>query len=326
MNPQFIPAKYLSNSHLQTLWPSLFRPRLSLVRQRERINTADADFFDVDWYGGGDKGTVVLLHGLTGSSRSHYILGLQGVLADAGYRVAAMNFRGCSGACNLTAGSYHAGFTDDIEQLYQLIADRYIDHPVFMIGFSLGGNMMLKWLAEYATSARIEAAMAVSVPYRLNVCADRIDQGFSKVYRYHLISTMKRLLASKKKFFAARGLTEPLERLNALGDLRKVSTFWQFDNQVVAALHGFNGVNDYYAKCSSISFLKDVRVKTLLINALDDPFMTSTVFPDKADLANDMRLLITDKGGHAGFIAEMGGAKPEYWLESMALNFLQGVV
>jgi len=320
LNPFTAPLGF-SNPHIQTLWPSAFRPGIKLQRQRERIDTEDNDFFDVDWYGAGQRGVVILLHGLTGSSQSHYILGLQRVLADAGYRVAAINFRGCSGESNLKAGSYHAGFTDDIDRLYQLVRMRYRDLPVYSVGFSLGGNMMLKWLAEKASKLQIEAAMAVSVPYRLASCADRVDQGFSKVYRYHLISAMKQHIAEKKRYFAQQGIEDELARLNALGDLRKIRSFWQFDHQVVAALNGFDDVHDYYAQCSSFGYLKNIRVETLLVNALDDPFMNESVLPQEAELANNMRLISPENGGHVGFMMKQQG-RLGYWLESLALCFL----
>jgi len=321
MNNSFVPPIGFSNPHIQTLWPSAFRLAISLNRQRERVWTQDGDFFEVDWYGDGQQGVVMLLHGLTGSSQSHYILGLQRVLANAGYRVVAINFRGCGGEHNLTAGSYHAGFTDDIDQLYQLIRTRYTGLPIYSIGFSLGGNMMLKWLGENASAIGVNGAMAVSVPYRLAACADRVDQGFSKVYRYRLISTMKKQLASKKRFFAKQGLSHELGRLKALGDIRDIKTFWQFDHRVVAALHGFDDVHDYYARCSSVSYLKAIKTKTLLVNALDDPFMTPDTLPNTQELAANTRLITTAKGGHVGFMAKKGRGL-EYWLESLALNFL----
>jgi len=324
MSSEFTPPRGFANPHIQTLWPSAFRPTINLIRQRERLLTKDNDFFEVDWHGGGQKGVVMLLHGLTGSSNSHYILGLQRVLADAGYRVVAINFRGCSGLHNLKAGSYHAGFTDDIEQLYQLIKVRYAGQPVYSIGFSLGGNMMLKWLGENASNIDVKAAIAVSVPYRLAACADRIDQGFSKLYRYHLISVMKKQLANKKRFLAVQGLKHELERLDMLGDLRKIKTFWQFDHRVVAALNGFDDVHDYYAQCSSVSYLKNIKTRTLLVNALDDPFMVPAALPIKQELASDTRLITPKQGGHVGFIMNKGWVL-EYWLESLALKFLSKV-
>ncbi|MEW5011957.1 MAG: alpha/beta fold hydrolase [Cycloclasticus sp.] len=321
MLSSFIPPRGLSNPHIQTLWPSAFRPAIKLRRQRERIDTEDNDFFEVDWYGTGRRGVVILLHGLTGSSRSHYILGLQSVLADDGYRVAAINFRGCSGTINLKAGSYHAGFTDDIDQLYRLIRQRYPSLPVYSMGFSLGGNMMLKWLAEKGSSLRLEAAMAVSVPYCLASCADRVEQGFSKLYRYHLISALKQQLADKKRYFAQQGISDELARLNSLGDLREIRSFWQFDHQVVAALNGFDDVHDYYAQCSSLGYLKNIQLETLLINALDDPFMSRSVLPKEHELGKNMCLINPENGGHVGFMMKQQG-RLAYWLESLALCFL----
>lgn len=192
MANEFLATKWLSNGHIQTLWPFMFRQSPELKRSRERFHTPDNDFFDVDWYGEEKNGIVILLHGLTGCSSSHYILGLQQVLDKQGYRTAALNFRACSGEPNLKAGSYHAGFTQDIHQLYQAIRQKNRNSSISTVGFSLGGNIMLKWLSEQAGTLDITAEVGVSVPYKLANCADRVDRGLSKIYRYHLISEMKK--------------------------------------------------------------------------------------------------------------------------------------
>jgi hypothetical protein len=322
MSNCFVPAKWLSNAHIQTIWPFIFRKVPALERQRERFETPDGDFFDVDWFGKGDKGIVILMHGLTGCSSSHYILGMQDALGQHGYRTAALNFRACSGEPNLKAGSYHAGFTQDIHQLYQTIRDVYPDMPIYTVGFSLGGNIMLKWLGKKANEIIINGSVAVSVPYKLDNCADKVDAGLSRVYRHHLISSMKAKLARKLTYFTNNNLPKEAEKLRELGDITGIKSFWEFDNDVVARLHGFDDVHDYYQRNSSISFLKDIKTNTLLIHAKDDPFMTPDVMPNREQLSSTITCEITNKGGHVGFIGRPTSKQFVYWLEERIVKFL----
>ncbi|HIF18214.1 MAG TPA: hydrolase [Cycloclasticus sp.] len=323
MPDTFIPAKWMSNPHIQTLWPFIFRRPPDLVRRRERFNTPDNDFFDVDWYGNGQKGIVILIHGLTGSSNSHYILGLQQALEREGYTAAALNFRACSGEPNLKAGSYHAGFTNDIDQLYQTIRIKHPDSPIFTVGFSLGGNIMLKWLSEQADELELSGSVAVSIPFKLANCADRVDKGMSRMYRYHLINEMKKKLAGKITFFDGNNLPDEAAKLRALGDISHIKSFWEFDNDVVARLHGFDDVHDYYKKNSSIGFLKNIQTNTLLIQAIDDPFLTPSVLPSESELSESTQLLATKHGGHVGFLNKTSTNGVGYWLEEKIINFMK---
>lgn len=323
---EFIPAKWLSNPHVQTMWPLFFRKAPALIRRRERFNTPDGDFFDVDWYGSGQKGIVILMHGLTGSSGSHYILGLQQVLVQQGYTTAALNFRACSGEPNLKAGSYHAGFTNDIDQLYQAICTKQPNAAIYTVGFSLGGNIMLKWLSEKAGALNINGSVAISVPFKLANCADRVDKGLSRIYRYHLIGEMKKKLAIKLRFFDGNNLSDEAEKIRALGDISGVKSFWEFDNDVVAKLHGFDDVHDYYNRSSSIGFIKGIKTHTLLIQAIDDPFLTASVLPSEAELSKTTELLLTNKGGHVGFLQNTNSGEVGYWLEKRIVNFLESSI
>jgi len=326
MSAPFIPAQWLSNPHTQTLWPSIFRKPPNLKRVRERYTTSDGDFFDVDWYGKGVKGVVILLHGLTGSSSSHYILGLQQELEQQGFTVAAINCRACSGEPNLRAGSYHAGFTDDIQQFYQAVRVGDPNVPIYTVGFSLGGNIMLKWLGEKANDIDVTAAVTVSVPYKLANCADKVDKGFSKIYREHLIGEMKKKLANKRTFFKANKMLKEFDKLDALGDINWIKSFWEFDDHVVARLHGFDGVHDYYKKCSSIGFLKDIKVPTLLIHAKDDPFTSHTVLPKQKELSSSTQLLTVERGGHVGFVSSQHSSGKRYWLEDVIPYFINEAI
>ena len=262
----FQPAWWLNNSHLQTMYPALLRnePEPPEYR-RERLMTPDHDYIDIDYCGTGNQPLIMLIHGLTGSSQSGYIKGLQSALHKQGLRSAALNFRGCSGASNNRARSYHSGETEDIDFLYQTLRLREPLTPIAAAGFSLGGNVLLKWLGEQEGQLDLFAAVAVSVPLLLGVCATKLDSGFSKLYRVNLLKELKAYMHSKLQHLRSTGLTDEAMKIEALGDLSSIRSFWQYDDRVVAKLHGFADVRDYYRRSSSRQYLKAITVPTLLI-------------------------------------------------------------
>jgi len=320
----FKPAWWLNNAHLQTLYPALMRttpPPLGL--RRERLITPDNDFIDIDWCGEGDQPLIILLHGLTGSSRSGYIKGLQRTLLTQGVRSVALNFRGCSGEYNHSARCYHSGETEDIHFLYQTIRLREPETLLAAVGFSLGGNVLLKWLGEQGNKLSLFAAIAVSVPLVLSACATKLDHGFSKIYRENLLRDLKHHIRAKQGHLEKLGERQEAGKIEQLGDLSRIKSFWQYDDRVVARLHGFKNVQDYYQRSSSRQFLKSITIPTLLIQALDDPFMTEEVLPDVAELSSTIYLEITQGGGHVGFVAGETPFKPDYWLEQRIPEFLK---
>jgi len=320
----FKPAWWLNNAHLQTLYPALMRttpPPPGL--RRERLITPDNDFIDIDWCGEGDQPLIILLHGLTGSSRSGYIKGLQRTLLTQGFRSVALNFRGCSGEYNHSARCYHSGETEDIHFLYQTIRLREPDTLLAAVGFSLGGNVLLKWLGEQGNKLSLFAAIAVSVPLVLSACATKLDHGFSKIYRENLLRDLKHHIRAKQGHLEKLGKRQEAGKIEQLGDLSRIKSFWQYDDRVVARLHGFKNVQDYYLRSSSRQFLKSITIPTLLIQALDDPFMTEEVLPDVAELSSTIFLEITQGGGHVGFVAGENPFKPDYWLEQRIPEFLK---
>jgi predicted alpha/beta-fold hydrolase len=319
----FKPAWWLGNSHLQTLYPALLRsaPKPPEYR-RERLTTPDYDFIDVDYCGSGSQSLVILLHGLTGSSQSGYIKGLQNALLKQGLRSAALNFRGCSGQSNNRARCYHSGETEDIHFLYQTLRRREPDTPLAAVGFSLGGNVLLKWLGEQGDQLELFAAVAVSVPLLLGVCATKLDSGFSKLYRINLLRELKAYMRDKLLHLDRLGQTEEAMRIRALGDLSGIRSFWQYDDRVVARLHGFNDVHDYYRRSSSRQYLKSVAVPTLVIQAVDDPFMTQEVLPGLDEISPKVQLEFTRYGGHVGFVSGLNPFSPAYWLDQRIPEFL----
>jgi predicted alpha/beta-fold hydrolase len=320
----FNPAWWLNNCHLQTIYPALIRkpPRPPHYR-RERFITPDDDFIDVDFCGEGD-GTplVILLHGLTGSSHSGYILGLQKALWNHGMRSAALNFRGCSGEPNNRARCYHSGETEDIHFLYNTVRQREPRTPIAAVGFSLGGNVLLKWLGEQGRGLNLFAAVAVSVPLLLGLCATKLDADFARKYRNNLLHELIAYMDAKLAHLETKGHKEDADRIRALGDLSGIESFWQYDDRVVAALHGFRDVHDYYERSSSRQFLKAIAVPTLVVQAADDPFMTPEVLPEPDELSASVRLEVSPHGGHVGFIDGRIPFKPNYWLEKRIPAFL----
>jgi len=320
----FKPAWWLKNRHLQTIYPALFRKKINLSDSwRERLTTPDNDFIDLDWCGKGDQPLVILLHGLTGSSESGYINGLQHTLLEQGFRSVVLNFRGCSGQSNNLARCYHSGDTEDIDFLYQTLREREPDVAMACIGFSLGGNVLLKWLGEQKNNLSLFAAIAVSVPLVLSACATKLDAGFSRFYRGNLIRELKDYMQFKVDHLHNIGQVQEVEKIHHLGDLSKIQSFWQYDDQVVAKLHGFESAEDYYHKSSSRYYLNTIATPTLLIQSKDDPFMTEQVIPEITELSGKVSLEITQGGGHVGFVTGKSPFRPGYWLDQRIPEFLQ---
>ncbi|WP_232056742.1 hydrolase [Methylomonas rhizoryzae] len=315
-------AIWLGNPHWQTIYPALLRAPLTLFRTRERLPTPDQDFLDLDWYGETGSDVVIILHGLAGSSESQYVTSLQHLLRQQGFASVALNFRGCSGQPNRLARSYHSGDTGDLNIVYRRLRHRFPQAKLSAVGFSLGGNVLLKWLGEQGEQLDLTAAVAVSVPLVLSECADRMDSGFSKFYSAYLLAELRRYIGKKRVFLDAQGLDAEAEKLRNLGDLRRLKSFWQYDDQVTAPLHGFAGVDDYYRRSSSRQFLGRIAVPTLLIQAEDDPFMTRAVLPAPAELAAPVTLELYDRGGHVGFLDGVGRKAPHSWLDKRIAAYL----
>ncbi|KTC37212.1 MAG: hydrolase [Pseudomonas sp.] len=313
---RFIPAFGLGNPHLQTLWGPLWRPATPLERQRERLWLEDGDFLDLDWYGphSAEAPLVLVLHGLTGSSGSHYVTGLQQALANQGWASVALNWRGCSGEPNLLARSYHSGASEDLASAVAHLRAKRPLAPLYAVGYSLGGNVLLKYLGETGSASSLQGATAVSVPFRLDQCADRIGQGFSRVYQAHFMREMLAYIKDKQRQFQHDGRHEGLATLAQLGPLTKMRTFWDFDGRVTAPLNGFTDAQDYYRRASSRYFLGEIRTPTLIIQAADDPFVFRHSLPEPSELSSSTQFELQARGGHVGFVN--GSLKhPGYYLE-----------
>jgi uncharacterized protein len=305
---EFAPAWWLPGPHLQTLVPNLL-PRRGTRLDRERLELPDGDFLDLDWGPARPGPVVLLLHGLEGSSRSAYAAGLMRRLNRAGYQGVVMHFRGCSGEPNRRPRAYCAGETADIAHVVDVLRTRR-PVPVAVIGVSLGGNALLRWLGDPATAAAVNTAIAISVPFDLARAAVRMNRGFSRLYQWHLVNRLRRTVALK-----CRRMPMPIDctRLPGLRDFRS------FDDAVTARLHGYRDVDDYYTRASCRPWLTGIRVPTLILHAENDPFMTPDVIPEARELSATVRLEVAAGGGHVGFMDSLGRS----WLESRCLAWLE---
>ncbi|MGH8380450.1 hydrolase [Pseudomonas sp.] len=322
----FKPALGLGNPHLQTLWGPLWRKSAALSRQRERLWLADGDFLDLDWHGPHEATTplVLVLHGLTGSSNSPYVIGMQQALANRGWASVALNWRGCSGEPNLLPRSYHSGASEDLAETIDHLRAQRPQAPLFAVGYSLGGNVLLKYLGEAGSVSQLQAAVAVSVPFRLDQCADRIGLGLSRVYQAHFMRAMLSYVKEKQRHFQHHGHHEGLAALERLGPLENLRTFWDFDGRVTAPLNGFVDAKDYYRRASSRYFLGENRTATLIIHSSDDPFVFSHSLPAANELAPQTTFELHSRGGHVGFVDGSVRA-PGYYLERRIPQWLAGI-
>lgn len=308
---------WLRGGHAQTIYP-YFLERPVVVYRRERWELDDGDFIDIDWLDNvSDAPLVVLFHGLEGNSYSHYALSIMALLRQLGWRGAVVHFRGCSGSPNRLERAYHAGDSSEIDFVLRRISEQSnrsgFRLPVYAVGVSLGGNALLKWLGEQGRHAcqLLDGVVAVSVPLDLAAAGRALASGFNLLYTHHFLDTLKRKALDK------------LERFPSLFDSAAVaacSTLYEFDNLVTAPLHGFQGTEDYWEKSSSKPWLGHIEVPTLVINALNDPFMPASVLPWPKDVSPAVVLEFPEEGGHAGFLHSPFPGKLT-WLPERIVSF-----
>jgi predicted alpha/beta-fold hydrolase len=316
---RFHPAWWLPGPHAQTLGARWLRPRTGeSALRRERVRLPDGDFLDLDFSDDDPRlPLVVVLHGLEGSARSTYALEMYRTLRAREIHAVGLNFRSCSGDLNQTPRLYHSGETGDLAHVLGLLRDRFPGRPIGAVGFSLGGNVLLKYLGEAGKAAGTAAAVAVSVPFNLAAGAVQLERGFARAYRRYLVRKLQRKTRAK-----AAMLRHYVSLERALG----ARTFEEFDDAATAPLHGFVNAQDYYAKSSSAGYLAAIRVPTLLIHSADDPFLPAGAIPRAAVAANAMlRAEFTESGGHVGFVAGPPWA-PVFWAERRAAEFLAEVL
>jgi predicted alpha/beta-fold hydrolase len=312
---RFRPAWWLSNRHLQTIWPVLCRARIRLETRRERVELPDGDFLDVDWVGRGGP-IVIVLHGLQGSAESNYARGLLKQIEARGWRGALMHFRGCSGEANRLPRSYHSGETTDIDWFARELHRREPDTPLAGVAYSLGGNVLLKWLGESGNDNPLKAAVAVSIPFELGTAADSMESGFSRVYQWYLVRKLRKALRAK---MANGSFALPLSS----ADLDRLCSFREFDDAVTAPMHGFRSAHDYYECCSSRQFVDRIETPTLVLQAADDPLMCSGVIPPPEERSAHVVFEVSPNGGHVGFVSGPWPWSARYWLEDRIPEYLR---
>ncbi|MFD2037597.1 YheT family hydrolase [Belliella marina] len=303
--------KWLFNGHLQTIVPGLFRSVVSLPFERERIRTEDGDFLDLDWLKNGNDKLLIISHGLEGNSKRPYMLGMANQFFGKGFDVVNWNFRGCSEEMNQKPIFYHSGATYDLDTVINHANRAYKE--VYLIGFSLGGNLTLKYLGENHTSkTKIKKAVAISVPLHLESSCTKISSRENMVYSKRFLITLKEKIAKKSLLF-------PNEIQANL--LRKIKTLKDFDDHFTGPIHGFKDAHDYYEQNSSLHFLDKINIPTLILNAQNDPFLSKECFP--ASLGNSLPNIWMEfpkHGGHVGFSPRK--LKEIYWSEKRAFEFI----
>lgn len=306
---KFKPAIWLRNAHVQTLYGSIFRYRSKHEVRWEAIHLKDGDFIDIAWVGKAHHPIVILLHGLEGSVHSHYIQMSLDYLISAGFQVAVMHFRSCSYRMNANKEkTYHAGDTDDFKAVLDTLIWRY-KKPFKVIGYSLGGNVLLRYLERY-NDWRIDKAVVVSSPFNLGISVNHLLPFYHRVF-----------LKSLKKKVIYKVNHQGLSGIN-LTYLKSISHLRDFDHYITARMYGFKDAESYYRASSTRVDLHLIQQKTLIIHALDDPFVPYYTVPNLDELSKTTKLLLTERGGHLGFVEGGMPWKPKVWFYQPMLNFL----
>jgi len=301
----FRPAWWCRNHHLQTILPYLL-PGPKPPYQRQRLELPDGDFLDLDRLQAPTiTAQVVLLHGLEGCSRSHYIRRLAMQLWHSGIEVVVMNFRGCSGESNRLPRRYHAADTHDLQTVLSHLVKLQPGIPTGLVGFSLGGSVVLKWLAEHPEQQAVLAAAVVSVPFDLGAAADYLNRGFSRIYQYKLLRQLKHSNLRKM-----RHIQLPISRDTIL----QCRNFRQFDRRVTAPLHGFTDETDYYQQANTRSLLGQITTPTLILHSRDDPFLPISAIPTPEELSPAIVMPEIHYGGHVGFLAQPVTGRSYFWI------------
>ncbi len=321
----FRPAWWLPNPHLATVWGKFFRTPPAVESRTERWDTPDGDHLDiVRTPGEADAPTFLMLHGLEGSPRSHYVGGMLQSARAAGWQANLLIFRTCNGALNRARRTYHSGETSDLAFVVARLLEERPGAPVVLAGISLGANVLLKWLGELgevggvaggALRQRIAAAVAISAPYDLARSCAHIDQGFSRVYAKNFLHTLKRKALDKIAQYP--GLADPARVVAA-------NSLWTFDDAFTSVAHGFVDAADYYYRSSSIRVLHRIGVPTLLLSARDDPFHPRDLLDDVARIAArnpSLQLEVTERGGHVGFVEGSRPGRARYYVERRVVAF-----
>ncbi len=317
ISSNYRPPSWFKGRHLQTILPALFRNVVGLELRRERIHTPDGDFLDIDWSQKGNKKIAILSHGLEGSSRQPYMLGMAKSLNEAGWDTLNWNFRGCSGEINNKVRFYHAGYSEDLAFVIEHARKTGNYQQIVLIGFSLGGSMTLKYLGENhdRLPSEITHAAVFSIPGDLNACCIELSStAFQKgIYQQRFLDSMKDKLAKK--------IAQYPDYLTHI-DLEKIHSIADFDNAFTSPLWGFNDAYDYYRKCSCNQFIPEIKLPTLIVNAQNDPILHPDSHPvEQCRQHKCVYLEMPPEGGHVGFVHD--NLHLNHWSEQRVIEFLK---
>ncbi len=305
------PPLVFRNGNINTIYPYLFRKKINPPFKRNRLNTSDSDFIDLDLLQNNNPRIAIICHGLEGNSESQYMRNMADLLFAHEWDVLCINFRSCSGEMNRKLTMYHSGFTRDIHEVLSIYQKEY--QNMSLVGFSLGGNIILKYISDgiYELPGSLKSVVAMSVPVDLSKSAQKISSRPNWVYDKRFRISLEKKIREKHKHFP--------NEVN-LKHLRKVKTLRDFDDYYTGPIHGFDGAEDYYSKCSSKQFLENISLPTLLITAIDDPFLPSESYPFSIAAENNNFYFLAPKfGGHVGFTTFGSGG---YWNELKTLFFI----
>lgn len=313
MKATYTPPFLLRNGHIQSIYPSLFRKTITPNYRREILETPDSDFLEVDWLQMGNKRLVILTHGLEGHSRRPYMNGMANYAASLNWDILAWNFRGCGDSPNRYIHSYHSGKTEDLAHIISH-AQTYNYEEIALIGFSIGGNQTLLHLGREASEvpSNLIASVTFSVPFDLKSSSRHLAQFTHKLYMNNFLKSFHEKLKIKKNLFP--------DKIN-LNDFAKIKNFKQYDERFTAPMNGFCSAEEYWEKSSCLFYLKNISIPSLIINALDDPFLPKECYPKKEIEENTQLIFETPLyGGHVGFMPEKSTLL--YYSERRAMVFL----
>ncbi len=307
---EFVISKWNRNPHIQTCFPAVFSPSAKAQVRWEEFNLPDGDFIDCCWAGGVHGPILVMLHGMEGSISSHYIQSSIDDFVSQGWRVLVMHFRGCSGRMNRLRRAYHSGDTADLDFIMQTLARRYPHTQMMVLGFSLGANILLKYVSEKQYPSQLVAAVAVSVPFDLGMTADYMHP----MYQLRLVTGLNKKLLEKIKAGHRFAVTE--QQIKAIKSIR------DFDERITSDIYDFDSADDYYRRSSCRPVLKQIELPTLILHALDDPFIPKGCIPGPDEISASSKLELTPFGGHVGFVAGKPWS-PIFWLPNRVIRFFR---
>lgn len=307
---EYRPSLFLKSGHFNTIYTSVLKKQ-PITRTREKRDTSDGDFYFTDWVRGKNRRLAIALHGLEGSSESNYILRISNLLAERGWDVCGLNFRSCLGPMNQTQTLYHSGFTFDLHELIEAESGTYDE--IFIIGYSLGGNVIMKYLGdgEHVLSPKLKGGVGISVPCDLAGCSDKLTKWYNRLYDKQFLHS---LMAKMKAKSADYPLIADALRTST------VRTLKDFDDHFTGPLHGFKNAEDYYNQCSCLQYLNTISLPAIVISSLDDPLLSEQCYPHWPAQENPyFELRTTRHGGHVGFASYR---KSYYWIDYQIEGFL----